>query len=444
MSGHELYRPRFHLTPEAMWMNDPNGFFFDGTRYHLYYQHNPQDKVWGPMHWGHAESLDLMHWTHRGIVMAPDALGAIFSGSAVSVPPGAIPLLPQGGVAYLFTHHDDQGVERQSLATSTDGGQTLAKYPGNPVIENDGLPDFRDPKVFWYAPLNAWCMVVAGGPVRIYHSRDLINWTLTQQMDEIQTECPDLFPLPWKGRELWVLSACGVQYYLGEFDGLCYHVLEGPLKVDSGDSFYAAQSCAHAPGRLLWIGWMNGSSTGPTDPWRCSMSLPRELTLEDTPEGPRLHQAPARELDGLRGAAVASSLSAGGQACLPVDSHILDAVIDFPASAEPPQAGLELFATGQGACRISYDGRAVCVDRSGVMDSDGRQKVQPRLSFPLPWRESGLQLRVVADQSTLEVFGPGGCVITCEVYGGSGEHLPVRWALQAGAAHLTVYELPMT
>ena len=83
MSGHELYRPRFHFTPEAMWMNDPNGFFFDGTRYHLYYQHNPKGKVWGPMHWGHAESLDLMHWTHRGIVMAPDELGAIFSGSAI-------------------------------------------------------------------------------------------------------------------------------------------------------------------------------------------------------------------------------------------------------------------------------------------------------------------------------------------------------------------------
>ena len=242
---------------------------------------------------------------------------------------------------------------------------------------------------------------------------------------------------------MWVLSAGGVQYYLGEFDGRCYRVMEGPLKVDGGDSFYAAQSCAHAPGRLLWIGWMNGSATGPTDPWRCSMSLPRELTLEDTPEGPRLHQTPARELDSLRGASVASCLSAGGQACLPVDSHMLDAVLEFPPSAAPPQAEIELFTTPKGSCRIRYDGRAVCVDRSGVMASDGREGISPSCSFPLLWQKEGLRLRIVADQSTLEVFGPGGCVITCEIYAGEGEHLPIRWALRTGSAKLTVYELPM-
>ena len=261
MGAFEQYRPLFHFSPPKMWMNDPNGLVYDQGVYHLYYQHNPFSKDWGPMHWGHAVSRDLMHWQHLGIVMAPDELGAIFSGSAISVPAGETDLLPQGGLAYFFTHCDEKNLQQQSLSTSVDGGMTLIKYPGNPIIANSELNDFRDPKVFWQESHHAWSMIVAGGPVRMYRSSDLVHWIQTQQIDEINTECPDLFPLTLGGKTYWVLSRGGVSYHLGDFDGERYIPLEGPFLVDGGDSFYAVQSYSGVEGRTLWMGWMSGAST---------------------------------------------------------------------------------------------------------------------------------------------------------------------------------------
>jgi len=440
MAYTELYRPRFHFTPPQMWMNDPNGFYFDGKNYHLYYQHNPHDKVWGPMHWGYARSTDMLHWEHRGIVMVPDKLGTIFSGCAISVPAGKTELLPEGGTAYFFTH--DGEVECQSLATSTDGGQTLVKYPGNPIIPNDGLKDFRDPKVFWYEPMGAWCMIVAGGPVRFYHSYDLVHWTLTQQL-KINTECPDLIPLEYEGRTLWLLSCGGVNYYLGDFDGKTYTVLEGPIRVDHGDSFYAVQSCSGVEGRAVWIGWMNAASTAPTDPWRCSMSIPRELSLVKTADGPRLSQKPIAELDGLHGTRCVSTLIGTGSACLPVDSHMLDMELTFTAGETAPNAAVTLFAAENSRCRVSYDGEKVTVDRSEAAVTDYHKDFKHRFSFPLAWKGESVTLRIVADQSTLEVFGPDGCIITCEIYSGEGQHKPLSWELFSGEANLTVCEIPI-
>jgi len=169
----EKYRPHLHFTPPSQWMNDPNGLVFDGERYHLYYQHNPFDRVWGPMYWGHATSENLIFWQHEPMAMAPDDLGDIFSGSGVRLFGGQCPLLPNGGLAFVFTHHKHPvGVEQQSLALSSDWGITLRKYEGNPVIPNHKPEDFRDPKVFWHEPEKCFVMIVAGGPVRIYRSPD--------------------------------------------------------------------------------------------------------------------------------------------------------------------------------------------------------------------------------------------------------------------------------
>lgn len=149
----EPLRPQFHFTPAADWMNDPNGLvFFDGA-YHLFYQHNPDDAIWGPMHWGHAVSKDLVNWQHLPIALYPDAIGAIFSGSAV-IDWHNTAGFGDGAMVAIFTHAAGNR-QLQSLAYSTDKGHTWTKYAGNPVIEPpNNIRNFRDPKVFWYEEAN--------------------------------------------------------------------------------------------------------------------------------------------------------------------------------------------------------------------------------------------------------------------------------------------------
>ena len=79
----EKYRPQLHFSPESNWMNDPNGMVYYEGEYHLFYQHYPKNTNWGPMHWGHAVSKDLIHWENLPIALYPDNNGYIFSGSAI-------------------------------------------------------------------------------------------------------------------------------------------------------------------------------------------------------------------------------------------------------------------------------------------------------------------------------------------------------------------------
>ncbi|MDX1470862.1 MAG: glycoside hydrolase family 32 protein, partial [Flavobacteriaceae bacterium] len=168
----EQYRPQFHFSPEENWMNDPNGLVYHNETYHLFYQYYPDSTVWGPMHWGHATSKDLLKWKHQPIALKPDSLGYIFSGSAVvdynntsgfgteSKPP----------MVAIFTYHNIEGekagkedFQTQGIAYSLDEGETWKKYKANPVVKNPGIRDFRDPKVFWHEETNQWIMVVVAG-----------------------------------------------------------------------------------------------------------------------------------------------------------------------------------------------------------------------------------------------------------------------------------------
>lgn len=188
MSPMPLARPAFHWTPPSAWINDPNGLVYADGVYHLYAQHHPDSLVWGPMHWAHASSRDLLHWHAEPIALEPDSLGMIFSGSVVIDRHNSSGLGRDGVPPWvaLFTHHDalakqagQLGFERQSVAYSLDQGQTWAKYAGNPVLPNPGLVDFRDPKVFWHAPTQRWVMVLAARDrVLFYTSPTLLHWTL--------------------------------------------------------------------------------------------------------------------------------------------------------------------------------------------------------------------------------------------------------------------------
>jgi beta-fructofuranosidase/levanase/fructan beta-fructosidase len=255
----EPYRPQFHFSPDSMWMNDPNGMVYYEGEYHLFYQYHPHSNVWGPMHWGHAVSEDLVHWEHLPIALYPDdSLGTIFSGSAVVDWNNTSGLGTQGDppLVAIFTLHDAQGeadnrndFQTQGIAYSHDKGRTWTHYEGNPVIPNPGIRDFRDPKVFWHEESEAWVMVLAArDQIMIYRSPNLIDWTLASTFGEHignhggVWECPDLFELTAEdGTSRWMMivsigsggpnMGSATQYFLGDFDGKTFEVAPDFMKA---------------------------------------------------------------------------------------------------------------------------------------------------------------------------------------------------------------------
>lgn len=304
----DAYRPSLHFTAPAMWLNDPNGLLYENGCYHLYYQHNPDSLDWGPMHWGHAVSNDLLHWQHLPIALYPDALGTIFSGSAV-LDEKNVSGLGQAGqppILAFFTSHG--ACEQQSLAYSLDHGRTFQKYAGNPVVKNPDIPNFRDPKVFENPVRGGWSMVVsAHDRVHFYASQDLLHWEKSGEFGLAENplpgsiwECPDLFPLSCGGKEYWVLVASMIlpseqggsrtQYFLGGFDGEQFqntHPFAGPEFIDQGFDNYAGSTYSGTPERIF-LGWAASPAYAgqtPTSPFRGQMTLPRTVSLVKTPLG---------------------------------------------------------------------------------------------------------------------------------------------------------------
>lgn len=307
--GLEKFRPQFHFTPQAHWMNDPNGLVYYKGNYHLFYQYYPDSTVWGPMHWGHATSKDLLHWVHKPIAMYPDSLGYIFSGSAVIDKNNTSGFGKEAMVA-MFTYHDPikekEGsilFQTQGIAYSTDEGETWTKYEQNPVIENPGIRDFRDPKIFWNEEKAIWQMVlVAKDHVQFYESPDIKDW---KKISEFRFEdnpplgvweCPDLFKLKVEGtqEEKWVLiishgtgapnGGSGTRYFVGDYDGTRFITNQKESQwVDYGTDNYAGVTFNNTPDhKRLFIGWMSNwdyAITTPTTSWRSAMTLPRELSL---------------------------------------------------------------------------------------------------------------------------------------------------------------------
>lgn len=310
----EAHRPQYHFTPEEKWMNDPNGLVYYKGVYHLFYQYYPQDIVWGPMHWGHAISTDMVHWQHKPIALFPDKNGYIFSGSAVvdTQNTSGLGSLENPAMIAIFTYHLMEGekagntnFQTQGVAYSLDEGETWTMYKDNPVIGNPGIKDFRDPKVFWNEITNAWTMLlVAGDHLQIWGSENLIDWEKQSEFGKAQGahggvwECPDLFPLVEEGTGAtkWVLlisinpgapnGGSGTQYFVGDFDGKTFTSTQQKHKwIDWGTDNYAGVTFNHTPhGERLFIGWMSNWSYAqvtPTKVWRSAMTLPRVLGLKN-------------------------------------------------------------------------------------------------------------------------------------------------------------------
>jgi len=335
----QLYRPNFHFTPKANWMNDPNGMFYLNGTYHLYYQYYPDGNVWGPMHWGHATSTNMIAWEEQPIAIYPDDLGLIFSGSAVVDvnntsgfgKDGIVPIVA------MYTYHNMKGeqageldFQTQAIAYSLDEGMTWVKYDKNPVIPNSGIKDFRDPKVIWDADHSKWIMTLAAGDkVLFYSSLNLRDWILESSFGAAfgqhdgMWECPDLFPIKVSGQDetKWVLlvsinpaapnGGSGTQYFVGDFDGQKFTLdtdfkqqlqQDSAVWLDYGRDNYAGVTWSNIPkkdGRKLFIGWMSNweyARDVPTETWRSAMTIPRELKLKKNEKEFVLSSAPVTEL----------------------------------------------------------------------------------------------------------------------------------------------------
>lgn len=327
----EKYRPNFHFTPQNNWMNDPNGMFYLDGVFHLYFQHHPASNVWGPMHWGHATSEDLINWEEQPIALFPDHLGTIFSGSAVfdAQNTSGLGTKETPPVVAIYTNHDAVAAKKgstffqtQSIAYSLDKGYSWIKYENNPVIENPGIRDFRDPKVFWMESEKKWIMTLAAGQeTQFFASADLKKWSYLSRFGEGignhegVWECPDLFPLKVNGSDTikWVHlvsinpggpnGGSATQYFIGDFDGTHFTIdptFKNDLEekhlfwADFGKDNYAGVTFSNwltANKNPLFLGWMSNwqyANRVPTFKWRSSMTLPRILELNQTESSYRL------------------------------------------------------------------------------------------------------------------------------------------------------------
>ncbi|WP_261396579.1 glycoside hydrolase family 32 protein [Photobacterium rosenbergii] len=340
----EAYRPKLHMTPDQGWMNDPNGLVYFNGHYHQFYQYYPHDTVWGPMHWGHKVSQDLINWQELPPALYPDESGMCFSGSAIvdwnnisglfeNGKPGLLAFYTsfiQPEVTLADGRKVEDPIQQQSLAYSQDG-MTWKKYQdGEPIIPARGNPDFRDPKVIWHPASQAWVMVVSCGQhIEFYRSSNLLDWQLVSEFgyrhgahSKGPWECPDLFELQIEGSDetRWVLvvgigegahcGGAGTQYFIGDFDGKTFTNHNHPeeiLWLDFGRDYYATQSFSDLPsedGRRIVSTWMSNHQYSlelPTQAFRSSMAMPRELFLFESKAGLRVGQRFVRELDSVLG-----------------------------------------------------------------------------------------------------------------------------------------------
>jgi len=291
----EKFRSIYHHTPLYGWMNDPNGMFYKDGVWHLYYQYNPYGSQWENMTWAHSTSTDLIHWKNHGEVIQPDALGTIFSGSSVVDKENTAGFGKDAVVAFYTSAG---AAQTQSIAYSTDNGETFKKYVNNPILTSD-VPDFRDPNVFWNEEVKQWNLILAvGQQMNIYSSKNLKDWKYESSFGEGYGnhggvwECPDLLKMGDK----WVLicninpggpfGGSATQYFVGSFDGhkfTCESKPEVTKWMDYGKDHYATVSFSNAPdGRIVVLPWMSNwqyANQVPTQQFRSANGLPRDLGL---------------------------------------------------------------------------------------------------------------------------------------------------------------------
>ncbi len=428
------YRNHFHLMAPIGWINDPNGFIYFRGEYHLFYQYYPYDSVWGPMHWGHAKSKDLLHWEHLPVALAPGEAydkDGCFSGSAIE---------KDGRLYLMYTGHnviDGQVRQVQCLAVSDDG-ITFEKYEKNPIIFEKHIAniapieDFRDPKVFQKD--NHFYSVVASrttdnrGQILLFESEDLLDWQFKSVLLEgteqqgIMWECPDLFHLdskdvlimspiemPKQGYSYWNTSSTAafigtVDWENGKFTVENFH------EIDAGLDFYAPQTCLGDERKRIMVAWMQmWHRTIPSKElehhWSGTMTLPRELRVE----GNRLCQKPIKQLTNATNIHFQKKNISIDESLKEFEGVISDQTYaQLAFEILTPQTIRIDFAKGEERLKILYssDEALLTVSREDIgwhIDGNEGSSHHTR-SMHTPLIDGKLILEIVRDTSSAEIF----------------------------------------
>ncbi len=424
-------RPLFHLSPTVGWLNDPNGFSFYQGEYHLFYQYHPYDTNWGPMHWGHCKSKDMLHWERLPAALAPDQpydQNGCFSGSAAETPEGQHILMYTGV-------RKDGNREFQTQCIAVGDGINYEKLPANPVITKELVPpggsfqDFRDPKIWWDG--SQW-LAVAGnrtedgsGAVLLYASRDLKDWNFKGTIDRSRNqwgkmwECPDLFPLD--GQMVLLVSpqeleTSDLNFHKG-YESLCLlgswepeknrFIRRSVLPIDQGLDFYAPQTLLAPDGRRIMVAWMQDWDSAKCVPegqnWFGQMTLPRELHIRNG----RLIQQPVRELERWRGERTAyENVEVSGDMSLPgIFGRTLDLTLRLQAQDGPFTLKFAQDNSHFTAFTFQPDRSLLTLDRSHSGLPKGHALSR---TIPVRSREGLLELRLILDRFSVEAFVNGG------------------------------------
>ncbi|MCI0713233.1 MAG: glycoside hydrolase family 32 protein [Chloroflexi bacterium] len=439
----DLHRPVYHFLPPSNWMNDPNGVIQWRGRYHLFYQYNPFGPMWGNIHWGHAVSDNLIHWTDLPLALAPTPggpdEGGCFSGCAVD---NGLPT-----IFYTGVHGERYEIQTQCMATSTDDLLTWQKYEGNSVLRNvpaesGQTRDFRDPYV-WKED-DAWYMVIGsrikdiGGAVFLYRSHNLTDWeylhpllTSDSKSHGALWECPNFFKL---GDE-WVLiisshtgtSTASVIYFVGTYDNHRFTpVSEGVL--DYGQ-LYAPLTCIDDQNRRLMYGWLREARSENEQRhagWSGVQAIPRVLSL-DSPR--RLNMAPVPELETIRGQRYHHGPMVLTQ---PISLEVTGLALDITAEFEPQADGLCGIALacspdGQEQTEILYEAaHQRLVVRKVALELHDVQVIHTRdIPHRLTDGES-LKLRILLDASVVEIIANNRTSLTSRIYPSRADNNIVR------------------
>jgi fructan beta-fructosidase len=444
------YRPLYHYTPNSNWINDPNGLVYLNGAYHLFSQYNPQGAVWGNMSWDQATSNDFFSWQQGNVALnqilnADGSITLIFSGSAVIDSLNTTGFATQSGQTPLVAIYTANTTaangtaisQNQFLSYSLDNGQTWQPYAKNPVLDIAST-QFRDPKVFWYAPGKKWIMAVSKpdiDKVQFYSSTNLIKWTFMSDFGAIGNtsqvwECPDLYLLTVEGtnQKKWVLSVSGggntngfggMQYFIGNFDGTTFTADADnyPLYVDFGKDYYAGVTFNNIPssdGRTVMIGWANNwayAGAIPTAGYRGQYAVPRSLSLRkvNNTDGYHLLQTPVAEIAQHEVPAYSNSAIAINNTSMKLSSVAGTSLdIQFTLSmGSATVAGINVLKGGQEQTAVSFNKSSsqVILDRSKSGRGDFSNQFLSTESTKMDNVDmTNLTCRILVDQSIVEVF----------------------------------------